>query len=915
MLQAVDDESGGDEDTEHFKKRNKNRATAVSDENRASIASLDPGSSGSNASESDDNPIKPRGRVAARLQGQDPTNGAITGQDRSTEEQGHGNSYERVRKQLQLQEQRQRRQESPKVGNGYIVNGEDIELSTPPKRQRLQSRLLSSKTPSPVTIPSEESKKSPGLFPTPEAPSSQRLSQGLTSDSGSDSDHVDPQANQRVQELLARKKAERKARQAVEAEKAAAKEARLREHSPNALGVSEDESDEENAARRLTQQARPTRKASRKALEEMSRETQRMHRNMQLAHQAKTKKKITKESLFERFNFRTSKPPTAEAQQPLSSSTAASSVPVSDAENGQAQQTPPTSPPKPSDEVQKLVVAEVTPYVANESPMLEQHSDPDNELPSLEDAIKDPMTISGKGNGKAIDNSPSDFEAENSIAQPEIRPIKISLPKHQNRSKKQDKDSDSDLEILPRQSSKAGLEAFNRLPSKKDSEARSLLTLRALAHLHSPERQKGKARASMTSWEMQRSLQQRARQQAAAERAEKIQDLIKRGVIVQSAEERRKDQIEVEDLVERARQQAEEIKMKEKEAARKEKRAKGEHDTVADSSDEDEDYEDNDGNEPGVGLSGSEEELIADDDVSGSDEEEAEPEDDEDDSLDVEDDTRNANGFIQDEASEDSDETEDKGPDNDAEMADDESVEVEEINPLKNRRKSRAHRVIEDDDEDKEEDDKQPLCTPQASHEFLKIPAIPALAMSGVPALPMMGMTQAFAATMADIQSQEPNRMYNDQEQESLRFLGSVPEPDLPIFDPYDTESMVMDSQAGKDSMNQNSMANKDINLHYSQSQIQYDSLQDTQNMPLATQDDDIPDPTQDVGFGLSSPAANRFVSAPPSTVDTVLLADADSPVKKRKGRLHRGRIVAANDEPPQAQGPVEPEISANAST
>jgi hypothetical protein len=42
----------------------------------------------------------------------------------------------------------------------------------------------------------------------------------------------------------------------------------------------------------LSQKARQPRKASKKALEEMSRETQRMSRNMQLAHQAQTKKKM-----------------------------------------------------------------------------------------------------------------------------------------------------------------------------------------------------------------------------------------------------------------------------------------------------------------------------------------------------------------------------------------------------------------------------------------------------------------------------------------------------------------------------------------------------------------------------------------------------------------------------------------------
>ena len=36
----------------------------------------------------------------------------------------------------------------------------------------------------------------------------------------------------------------------------------------------------------------------------MNRETQRMARNMQLAHEARTRKKVAKSVLFDRFNFR-----------------------------------------------------------------------------------------------------------------------------------------------------------------------------------------------------------------------------------------------------------------------------------------------------------------------------------------------------------------------------------------------------------------------------------------------------------------------------------------------------------------------------------------------------------------------------------------------------------------------------------
>jgi mediator of replication checkpoint protein 1 len=56
-------------------------------------------------------------------------------------------------------------------------------------------------------------------------------------------------------------------------------------------------------SRRLTQQAKPTRKAGKKALEAMARDQQRLVRNMQLTHQAKTKKRYGTKDLFAKFGF------------------------------------------------------------------------------------------------------------------------------------------------------------------------------------------------------------------------------------------------------------------------------------------------------------------------------------------------------------------------------------------------------------------------------------------------------------------------------------------------------------------------------------------------------------------------------------------------------------------------------------
>ena len=98
------------------------------------------------------------------------------------------------------------------------------------------------------------------------------------------------------EERVARIRAQRKAQQ--EAERAAnppsprSKTSQTPHDRQTSAGDHESDSDPDGEnGRRLTQHSRPTRKAGKKAMEEMQREQQRISRNMQLTHQAKTKKK------------------------------------------------------------------------------------------------------------------------------------------------------------------------------------------------------------------------------------------------------------------------------------------------------------------------------------------------------------------------------------------------------------------------------------------------------------------------------------------------------------------------------------------------------------------------------------------------------------------------------------------------
>ena len=845
--------------------------------------------------ESDEPIVIPRGRLAARL------NGGVSHRPRSSsivDGEGNEDAYARIKKKI-LEGQISETHESADVTESKGITPD----SRASKRQRTSSIGCSHSSPT-ATSTTRNGSRSPGIFLTLEAgPKRQSsLSPSANSD-GSDADlPANPQSNSLFLELVAKKRAEREAKEAVEDEKRAGKLARQRsferalsQDASLGSGVSDDEL---AADRRLTQYSRPTRKASKKALEEMNRETQRMSRNMQLAHQAKTKKKISKQSLLDRFKFRTSVTPVVEAPQNRSSSTAASSAHASDLEDVQNKESPPTSPVAPDDPLiapADGVLGKQPIDTTNTTRLLEQG---DEELPTMLEMMSQPIHKVDKGKGKARDyyepdNAPRNIRDQNTAY--EQRPIKVRFPESMLGGGEVDLDSGSDLEVLPVSKFKTSkLDVFDRLPVSKAQEGRPMQTLRALAHLNSPEKISRAKKASMTQADMQMSLQQRARRQAMEERRAKIEDLKARGIIVQTAEEREKDQAEVEDLVEKARREADEITQKEKKAAKKEKLANGEIDDLADSSDGDDDYQ-ADVDQSDVELSGSDEEerenlSVDGDEGANSDGEQLEDEqleDDEDGGMDLGE-GNELLGLIDNEASEDSqDEEEDEA----SIQVEDEDGE-ESHQPLKHRRRIKT--VIDDDDDDENDElNEQSVSAPQISS-APEVPQFPALA--GPQAIASsMGMTQAFAATMAETQT--PDRDYDD-EQDSLAFLGPPPEPNFPIFEDTDSLQVVEDSQNGqllKTSSEQNSEPSKDIDLHFTQSQIEYGVPGDTQEQVEASQISEIPDPTQDVGFIFSSPAPERFVYDPPSTVDTVPLSGpvgSSSPIKKKRGRLQRRLLV-----------------------
>jgi mediator of replication checkpoint protein 1 len=699
-----------------------------------------------------------------------------------------------------------------------------------------------------------------------------------------DDDDLPAIQNPRFKALVAKKRQERLAREAEERRK---KEARLAAQQGAAAddGLINDEGDDSSVTDdeggiKLTQTARPSRKASKKALEDISRETQRLTRSLQLAHEAKTKKKIAKSTLFERFNFR----PEGAADEPKSSSRPASPVSALHTDtNMDDPETPSSSPPVPGEP--KDGEKTVEPVGVFNTVML---SDDEGELPTLDATLEAAKEAAAekrrqiKGKGKATE---ADF-AEEERPKPK-RNIRVRLPATLVNTVVLGSEDDDDLAILPSKPKSKVQEILDRVPANKAKESRPMFVQRRLANLDDPDRKgsapngkRGGTKPSLTAAEHQALLLQKARLQAKREREERLEQLRAKGVHIQTEEEREKEREEVEDIVAAARREAEEIMQREREAAKQDKKDRkeaGEVDPLAwdDSDASDDDYQEEEGEKP-IELSGSEEE-----------DEEMEDEDEDMDGV---------KDALVDDAAEYVTESQDGDPE-EAEASDDEDAVAL---PRHGARRAKKHVTIMSDDEDS---DQHVEATPKAKTTFLKSPTAPDTASKTptsvlrsakktfIPGLPVagpagLGLTQIFAGTMDDSQAAPlgatPSQMAPDIDAfPDSNFSQTVQEP---------PEDLILDSQAPETQGAETQ--NGKVNLHFSQSQMHgFDSLlRETE-----TQQSVMLEPTQDAGFQEFPPLKKRFVEPPQSTVDTVVLGEtqateavSDSPLVQRAGKLRR---------------------------
>ncbi|EXJ89868.1 hypothetical protein A1O3_02935 [Capronia epimyces CBS 606.96] len=831
-------------------------------------------------------PAAPRSRMAARLQGL--SNAAAVSSDN----------------------------EEQLASKGVKENALD-DSNSEGARPAMRRRLLTKRKSSPIQRDaSPRTSRSPSL---PTLPSPMAVRPDTTSRQNSEGSESEDETNNPTpgkSKFLALVEKHRRQRLEKEAEEAAKKASRLdalksqeaEDRRPRGSSPADDSDEDsdisgDDAAKNLAKQARPTRKASKKALEEMNRETQRISRNMQLAHQARTKKKITKDSLLARFNFPTpgslrhSKTPEPGNDNPATSSSRAGS----ETEATKGHDTPPTSPML--GETSTGGLKNVTGHI--DGSLRESRIAAGNEEEEFPVKL---IPKHDKGKGRALSEGPFEHDepftrtqpihvstsqsllekSSEPVLKPTIKPFRTKWSQALlNKGGRNDLDSssDSELEVITTRGDIRKYAAFEHLPKRKAKETSSHLALRSLANLMGSEERK----QSINAAQLEASLRKAARMQARQERQDKIEELKARGVMVQTAEEREREQLDVEDLLERARQEAVDIQKREKALARKEGNYSKDdlHDDDDDDDESDGDFEGDDEDE--IALSDEEDDVEEDDDEQG--EEARDPED--------------GDGQLVDNEADEKESVTSGSSENDLEgtIDSDRGLEADnQANPSS--RKGRSARVLSDDEE--EDGAEEGLRSPKLPVTTKTPQSLSRSARKQIPGLQMsddlpIGLTQAFAATMGDSQSQPT------QEQDSLTMTMDLPSPKIamiPRLNRLDSVDVITDSQPASQTQPLN------VTLSFSQSQRvpqspATNSLNDgVQFTPSQAQFE----PTQDGGYMLTPFAGNRFATetpqqlGPDSSIDTVLLPRdlPDSPIVQRRARLRRGHADTAGSDDDQ---------------
>ncbi|KAH7092952.1 MRC1-like domain-containing protein [Paraphoma chrysanthemicola] len=814
----------------------------------------------SDASSSDsDLDAPPSSRPVASIEPGKQLKSADSHSEKEEEEDSDNDAaYERMKKRLaaskaKAEVQKDTERSNKKSTSPAAMNSED-EDEMPVRANGRRNNVRTLRSPSTVASPTRiarSPRSSPGLFVTPDASPAKTRTHATT---GSESDEPSQAIhNADLEERVQRIRAERLAKAREERKLQMNTKAAARRLQQNSGSDTDDES-----GRRLTQQAKPTRKAGKKAMELMARDQQRISRNMQLTHQAKTKKRHTMKDLFSRLGYNAPDDRNAAAES-LPTPDASSALASSDAEVNQIHDTPPTSPSRRIETLNKMTrkgesaPAEITAAAMTDS------------------SLSAPSKID-KGKGRAS-------EFQHLPAHPWTRKDSNLIV---NSAEVEAKDSaedamielsDSDDEVKASHTN-SRFPVFDRIPLKKQQESSSLLHLRHLAHL-TASKDSRKGPQSISLGEMHLSLHQKAREQAQKEKQERIADLKRRGIHIETEEEREKNQMEIEDMVAQfEKQRQEDLKLAK--AERDEAKKNGETiDDLPSSDESDGDYVgsgDENANEAEADGKLEEEEAV-ELELSGSEEEDLDA-----DSEDAEE----SNDLIADIADEDEEESANTVEEQIGEDADMEDEDLPA--PARKRTSTRPRNVIVDEEDESDKEASLPASPTQPTTQDDTMAAFGfGNADAGV------GLTQMFAGTMANLDSASQSAPQSGPlgaEQNSLDFLRGLPDTQPGANFSQNSEFMVPNSQS-LFSPQKESQTGSDTRFSLGISQFMKTSPELSR-----TQMDELPEPTQDAGFSFSrSPAG---LMPPSSTVETVMMSVAESPIKQMKGRLHRGRQIAA---------------------
>ena len=679
----------------------------------------------------------------------------------------------------------------------------------------------------------------------------------------SDNDHRST-VRKRMEEMIARKRAERQ-----EEGDRVGKKRSLQRHKNNTCKhirlpvVHESDSGDDNNGRKLTQQAKPTRKASKKALEEMHKETQRISRNQQLTHRIMTKKRITKDDLFARFAFKPHQTPEVTTSHRQSESKAPSSPNIS-SEDGKLGQkdTPPSSPPSSQSstkDTRRKGEAEAENVAAGKG------VDNAGDATTQQQGTASKQAEKGKGLGIETDIT---NDISNNVEAYAARVSRFSEDVRTKSLQKNKDDNDDDLEIVRHKPT--SLSMFDQIPKKKRNEPRTLHMLRRLARIEAPNTHSTDTnKPSMNAAQLRASLQERARCQAWSERKERIEDLRAKGIIVQTEEERQKEMLEIENLLEKAREHDRVLSKKERKESKNDNDTDDGEENFSYSSDE----EDEDWNGDDEGETSDLDEKEVDDEEEVDDKENA---------NDVDDDSceaasernempKDANGIVRVESK---DNLESTGEKDYSDTEDDTYKGTHLIKASKTRNK----RIIDDDEEKDgtQEPHKNVPSDPQASTPNPSQAAVPS-------ALPLpLGLTQAFAGSVESTSSQmQADCSAINQNIGNFRvFPEQMPAPPLLLHaeSSEKLETLVESSQNPR----------KDQVNHTYEVNIQELDLPLTQLLNgQRSQAGEIPDPTPIKDIKALRLAENEIHDVP-SSIETVIAPVPESPLKKPRRLVKR---------------------------